>query len=61
MDRTLTLREQARMLRDVARKCGGAGNPLRDRLLQLAMDCEMMADALARDPALSGRAPQETP
>jgi hypothetical protein len=60
MDPTVTLREQARMLRDIARRSGGAGNPLRDRLLELAIDCEIMADALVRDPALSDGGHQET-
>jgi hypothetical protein len=55
MDTIVTLREQAGMLRDIARRFGGAENPLRDRVLELAIDCEIMADALVRD-----RAPEET-
>lgn len=55
LDRVGKLREQAKLLRDVA--AGSAGSaPLDDRILDLARQCEELADALAQ--ALSTRVPE---
>ena len=55
LDRVGKLREQARLLRDIAAASAGFA-PLDDGILDLARQCEELADALAQ--ALSTRIPE---